>query len=74
MRAINLITQLLVIIGGLNWGLVGLFDFNLVAALFGEMSTLSRIVYVLVGISAVWQLVPFFKGFSEGETSAQHAR
>ena len=74
MRAINLITQFLVIVGGLNWGLVGLFDFNLVAALFGDMSALSRIVYVLVGVSAVWQLIPFFKGFSEGETRAQHAR
>ena len=74
MRAINLITQFLVIVGGLNWGLVGLFDFDLVAALFGEMSALSRLVYVLVGISAVWQLIPFFKGFSEGETRAQAAR
>ena len=44
MRAINQITLLLLIIGGLNWGLVGLFGFDLVAALFGEMSLLSRIV------------------------------
>ena len=72
MRAINLITQLLVTIGGINWGLVGLFGFDLVATLFGEMSTLSRIVYVLVGASALWQLIPFFKGFGEGETRAQH--
>jgi uncharacterized membrane protein YuzA (DUF378 family) len=74
MRAINLITQLLVIIGGLNWGLVGLFNFDLVAALFGEMSAVSRLVYILVGASALWQLIPFFKGFGEGETRAQHAR
>ncbi len=74
MRAINLVTLLLVIVGGLNWLLVGLFDFDLVAALFGEMSTLSRIVYVLVGLSAVWQLIPLFRGFGEGETRAQHAR
>ena len=73
MRGINLITLLLVIVGGLNWGLVGLFDFNLVAALFGDQSALSRIVYVLVGASALWQLIPFFKGFSEGETRAQHS-
>ena len=72
MRAINLITLLLVIVGGLNWGLVGLFDFNLVAALFGEQSALSRIVYILVGASALWQLIPLFKGFGEGETRAQH--
>lgn len=52
----------LTILGGLNWGLIGLFDFNLVAAIFGGMSMLSRIIYILVGISAVWliytQLVP----------------
>ena len=42
----------LTIIGGLNWGLVGLFGFDVVAFLFGPMSMLSRIVYVLVGLSA----------------------
>ena len=62
MRAINVITLVLLIIGGLNWGLVGLFEFDLVAALFGEMSALSRLVYVLVGVSALWQLVPLFRG------------
>jgi len=61
-RAINKLTLLLVIVGGLNWGLVGLFDFDLVAALFGEMTPLSRIVYVLVGISAVWQIIPLVQG------------
>jgi uncharacterized protein len=73
-RAINLVTLLLVIVGGLNWGLVGLFDFNLVAAIFGEMSPLSRIVYVLVGASALWRIMPLLKGFSSDETCAQHAR
>jgi uncharacterized membrane protein YuzA (DUF378 family) len=73
MRAINLITLFLLIVGGLNWGLVGLFDFDLVAALFGEMSTLSRLVYILVGVSAVWQLIPLVRGFSDGEARAQRA-
>lgn len=72
MRGINLGTLLLVIVGGLNWGLVGLFDFNLVAALLGDQSMLSRIVYILVGASALWQLIPLFKGFGQGETRAQH--
>lgn len=45
---------ILVIVGGLNWGLVGVLDFDLVATLFGDMSSLSRIVYVLVGLSAVY--------------------
>ena len=62
MRAINVITLVLLIVGGLNWGLVGLADFDLVAALFGEMSMLSRIVYILVGLSALWQLIPLFRG------------
>ena len=62
MRAINKLTLLLLIVGGLNWGLVGLFDFDLVAALFGDMSPLSRVLYVLVGISAVWQVVPLIQG------------
>jgi uncharacterized membrane protein YuzA (DUF378 family) len=74
MRLINLLTLTLVIVGGLNWGLVGLFNFDLVATLFGEMSALSRLVYVLVGASALWQLIPLMKGFSSGETAAQHAR
>lgn len=60
MRIINTLTLVLLIVGGLNWGLVGLFGFDLVAAIFGEMSMLSRVVYSLVGLSAIWQLVPLF--------------
>lgn len=56
MRAVNLITLVLLIVGGLNWGLVGLFDFDLVVAIFGEMSAFSRLVYVLVGLSAIVQI------------------
>ena len=62
MRIVNTITLILLIVGGLNWGLVGLADFDLVAAIFGEMSPLSRLVYILVGVSAVWQIVPLLKG------------
>ena len=64
MRIVNIVTLLLVIVGGLNWGLVGLFDFDLVATLFGEMSPLSRIVYILVGASALWQFGPLLKSIS----------
>jgi uncharacterized membrane protein YuzA (DUF378 family) len=66
MRTLNLITLTLLIVGGLNWGLVGLFEFDLVAALFGEMSTLSRIVYTLVGLSALWQIIPLLRGAGAG--------
>lgn len=62
MRVVNTITLILLIVGGLNWGFVGLFGFDLVAALFGEMSMLSRIVYTLVGASALWQIIPLFRG------------
>ena len=62
MRAVTLITLLLLIVGGLNWGLVGLLEVDLVAALFGEMSALSRIVYALVGLSALWQIVALVGG------------
>ena len=64
MSIVNIVTLLLVIVGGLNWGLVGLFDFDLVATLFGEMSPLSRIVYILVGASALWQVGPLLKSIS----------
>jgi uncharacterized protein len=53
-----------VIIGGLNWGLVGFFGYNLVAALFGEMSAVSKLVYDLVGLSA---LALIFLSFSKSE-------
>lgn len=56
MKAVNTVALLLIIIGGLNWGLVGAFDFNLVDSLFGEGSTLSQIVYILVGVAALYQL------------------
>lgn len=51
------IALVLVVVGALNWGLVGAFNFNLVSAIFGNMSTLARIVYVLVGLSAVYTLL-----------------
>ena len=51
---IDWVALVLVVVGGLNWGLVGIFGFDLVAAIFGEMSVLSRIVYTLVGIAAVY--------------------
>ena len=51
------VVVVLVIIGGLNWGLYGLFGFDLVAYLFGAVSILSRIVYVLVGLAALYLLI-----------------
>jgi len=65
MKSLNLITLLLVIIGGLNWGLVGLCGVDIVAAPFGADSLLARLVYTLVGASALWQIVPFAAALSE---------
>jgi len=72
MRIVNYVTLALLIVGGVNWGLIGLFNFDLVAALFGEMSALSRVVYTVVGASALWQLIPLFRGQDNGRTV--HAR
>jgi uncharacterized membrane protein YuzA (DUF378 family) len=55
-NAIDWIAMTLLIVGGLNWGLVGLANFDLVATLFGEGSTLSRLVYILVGLAALFCL------------------
>ncbi len=75
MKALNLITLILIIVGGVNWLLVGLFQFDLVSAIFGgQDSGLSRIVYMLVGLSALWQLVPLAGAFSAGETLAERGR
>jgi len=56
MKILNKIAIILVIIGGLNWGLVGLLNYNLVEALFGSMPTLVMVVYDLVGLSALYLL------------------
>ncbi|WP_456272957.1 DUF378 domain-containing protein [Bacillus sp. AK031] len=55
MKALDSIALILLIVGGLNWLLVGLFEFDLVASLFGgETAILSKIVYILVGLSAIY--------------------
>lgn len=61
MAAVSKIAWVLVIIGALNWGLVGAFDFNLVDTLLGAGSTLSTIVYVLVGLSGIVGIVDYAK-------------
>lgn len=60
MKIIDKIALVLVIIGAINWGLIGLFNFNLVDMIFGTMSVLSRIIYSLVGISGLWAIKLLF--------------
>ena len=54
MKVIDKIALVLIIIGAINWGLIGFFNFNLVAVIFGEMTWISRVIYALVGISGLW--------------------
>ena len=54
MKIVDKIALILIIIGAINWGLIGLFKFNLVELIFGDMTLLARIVYTLVGISGLW--------------------
>lgn len=56
MNPVSWIAVILVIIGGLNWGLIGFFNYNLVAAIFGAMSGLTRVIYALVGLSALYMV------------------
>ena len=74
MRIVNIITLLLVIVGAVNWGLVGLFQFDLVAAMFGgQQAALSRIVYALVGLAGIYQLVPLAGTLSNNSDNPQLA-
>ncbi len=57
LNSLDWIALILLVVGGLNWLLVGLFSFDLVASIFGYMTTVSKIVYVLVGLSAFYILL-----------------
>lgn len=79
MKTLDVVAAVLLVVGGLNWGLVGIAHFDLVAAIFGmkfgEVSSLSSAVYVLVGLSALYQAVSF-KGIQHrwGHESPARAR
>lgn len=60
MKVIDKIALVLVIIGAINWGLIGFFKFNLVEMIFGNMTMLARIIYALVGISGLWAIKILF--------------
>lgn len=73
MKAINLITLILTIVGGLNWGLIGFAEFDLVAAIFGADTGASRTIYALVGLSALYQILPLSRAFQIDEPRAEAA-
>ena len=73
MNVINKIFLTLLIIGGINWGLIGLFQYDLVAALFGgAASMISRIIYTLVGISGLYCITMLFYRTSDHEFAGEH--
>lgn len=76
MKALNLITLALLIIGGINWGLVAMegHEMDFVANMFGGDDALgARLVYGLVGLSALWQILPWSKALRIGEDHAEAA-
>jgi uncharacterized membrane protein YuzA (DUF378 family) len=77
MRYLDGLARLLIVVGGLNWGLVGLFKFDLVAWIcggldFGETNAASRIIYVIVGLAALYELTLLPRLFSDRGTSRGH--
>lgn len=76
MKSLDITAVALLVIGGLNWGLVGAANFDLVAALFGPMSALSRTVYVLVGAAALyrilqWKAIEHRRTFAPAQTTTR---
>ncbi len=67
MQILQKIALVFTIIGALNWGLIGIFDFDLVAAIFGDMSLMSRIVYTIVGIAGLINIGLLFTDYKEGK-------
>lgn len=67
MKYVNLIAMILVLIGALNWGLVGVFNYNLVTALAGDGTTLAKIIFGLVGAAALYEGFKFIQ--SKGATA-----
>ena len=61
MNALRIIAYILVLVGAINWGLVGMMDFDLVALVFGEMTVLSRIIYSIIGVAAILLLLTTYR-------------
>ena len=57
LNILDWIALILVVVGGLNWGLVGIFEFDLVAEIFGDMSAVSRVVYAVVAVAAIYLII-----------------
>lgn len=69
MNTMDWIVWILLFVGGLNWGLVGAFNYNLVDSIFGVGSVIGRIIYILVGLAAIWSLISMFTKNSSSSSS-----
>ena len=58
---LDIVALILIIIGGINWGLVGFFNFNLITFIIGKASIIARIIFAIVGLAAIYSLILFFK-------------
>ncbi len=56
MKTLDVIAAILLVIGGLNWGLIGFFNFDLIGMIFGSMSALTRLIYCAIGVSALYYI------------------
>ena len=65
MQTLQKVALIFTIIGAINWGLIGLFDFNLVSAIFGDATALSRIIYTIVGISGLINIGLLFTNYHD---------
>jgi uncharacterized membrane protein YuzA (DUF378 family) len=57
LSALDWIAVIILIIGGLNWGCVGLFNFNVIGAIFGDMTVFTRFLYIIVGLAGLWSII-----------------
>lgn len=65
MKVLDIVVTVLLLIGALNWGLIGFFGFNFVSALFGEAEVISRLIYAVVGLAALYEIGCFTFGIKE---------
>jgi len=63
MKILDIIVSILLIIGALNWGIVGFFSYNVIGALFGEATALTRVIYAVVGLAGLYEIINFTFGF-----------
>lgn len=72
MNVVDYLAWLLLVVGGLNWGLVGAFDYNLVDEIFGAGSTAADVVYIAVGVAAVYWIFALIVKLGTGNTSVRN--